>query len=60
MAPSDFEANVYDLGTTSVRLVRVANVVELVYSNKLEAKIIYAELSSRFNSAQDRLGSGLL
>lgn len=32
---TDFEAREFDLGMTSVRLVRVGNVVQLFYSNKI-------------------------
>jgi hypothetical protein len=45
---SDIEASEYDLGTTSVRLVRVGNVVQLLFSNKLEAKFYYDETATRF------------
>lgn len=48
MASSDFAAEEFDLGTTSVRLVRIGNVIQLIYSNKLDAKLLHAELSSRF------------
>jgi hypothetical protein len=53
MAASDFEASEYDVGTTSVRLVRVGSVIQVVFSNKSDAKIVYAELSSKFMNDQD-------
>lgn len=55
MASSDFVAEEYDLGTTSVMLVRVGNVIQLVYSNKIDARLLHAELSSRFKRIQDEL-----
>jgi hypothetical protein len=58
VASPDFEAKEYDLGTTSVRLVRVGTIIQLIYSNKLDARILYAELSSRFKNIQDEFKSG--
>ena len=37
---SDIEASEYDLGTTSVRLVRVGNVVQVLFSNKLDEVLL--------------------
>lgn len=56
MEPSDVEAREYDLGTTSVRLVRVGNMIQLLYSNKRDAGFLFAELSSRFKRIQNELG----
>jgi len=56
MADSDFEADAYDLGTTSVRLVRAGNVIQLIFNNKLDARLYYAEAASRFKRAEDELG----
>ena len=58
MASSDFEANAYDLGTTSVRLVRVGNVIELIFNNKLDARLYYVEAASRFKRMEDETGKG--
>ncbi len=58
MASSDFEANAYDLGTTSVRLMRVGNVIQLIFNNKLDARLYYAEAPSRFMRVEDELGKG--
>lgn len=38
---SDVEAREYDLGTTSVRLIRAGNVVQMFFSNKLDAKFYF-------------------
>ena len=57
MASSDFEANEYNLGTTSVRLIRVANVIQLVFSNKLDARLYYAEAASRFKTEEAKFGA---
>jgi hypothetical protein len=43
MSASDFEADAYDLGTTSVVLVRAGNVIQLVFNNRLDARVYYAE-----------------
>jgi hypothetical protein len=58
MTASDFEANAYDIGTTSVKLLRVGNVIQLIFSNKLDARLYYAEAASRFKRAEDELGRG--
>jgi hypothetical protein len=42
---SDADASECDLGTTSVGLVRVGNVVQAIFSNKLDAKLF----STRWN-----------
>ena len=57
-ASADFEARQFDLGTTSVRLLRVGSVIQLVFSNKLDARLYYAETASRFKRAEDELGKG--
>ena len=38
VASSDFESSGYDLGATSVRLIRVGNVVQIVFSKKAPSK----------------------
>jgi len=52
MASSDVESSEYDLGTTSVRLVRVGNIVQIFFSNKLEAKFFYNDTATRFKRAE--------
>jgi hypothetical protein len=58
VASSDFEANAYDLGTTSVRLVRVGNVIQPIFNNKLDARLYFAEAASRFRRVEDEPGKG--
>ncbi len=41
----DIEAKQFDIGTTSIRLVRVGNVIQILFSSPLEAKSLYYELS---------------
>ena len=53
--PADVEASDFDLGTTSVRLIRVGNIVQTVFSNKLDAKLFYDDVNSTFKSEEDRL-----
>ncbi len=57
--PSDVEASVYDLGTTSVKLVRVGNIVQIVFSNRHDARVVHAELASKFMKDQEKFGRGL-
>lgn len=44
-ASSDVDASEY-LGTTSVRLIMVGNVVHAIFSSKLEAKPFYDDVAS--------------
>jgi hypothetical protein len=37
----DVEARQFDIGTTSIRLVRVGNVIQILFSSPLEAKFLY-------------------
>jgi len=57
-ASSDAHASDFDLGTTSVRLVWVGNVVKAIFSSKLDAKLFYCDVKSTFKSEQDRLKFG--
>lgn len=52
---NDVESNQYDIGTTSIRLVRLGNVIQILFSNSLEAKYLYKELAERYKRAEDRL-----
>lgn len=51
----DVEASHYDIGTTSIRLIRVGNVIQILFSSPLEAKYLYNELAERYKRAEDRL-----
>ena len=53
--PTDVDASDFDLGTTSVRLMRVGNVVQAIFSNKLDAKLFYDDVESTFKSEEGRL-----
>ena len=53
MASSDFDVSEYDLGVTSVRLIRVGNVVQIVFSKKLAAELFYAGASARFKKDEE-------
>lgn len=53
MAPSDFESSEYDLGTTSVRLIRAGNVVQIVFSRMLTAEQFYAGVAARFKKDEE-------
>ena len=55
---SDFEVKEYDLGTTSVRLIRVGNVIQIFFSNKLEAKFLYDSISTRFKRMEEDFRKG--
>ena len=53
-ASSDFDASEYDLGTTSVRLILVGNVVQAIFSSKLEARLFYDDAASTFKREETR------
>ena len=53
MTALDFEANEYDLGVTSVRLIRVADVVQIIFSEKLAAQLFYAGAAARFKKDEE-------
>ena len=52
---SQIEASQYDIGTTSIRLVRIDSVIQIWLSSTLEAKYLYKELAERCKRAEDRL-----
>lgn len=56
MEASDFESSEYDLGTTSVELIRAGNVVQGVLGKKLNAAFYYAETAVRFKKTEEKLG----
>ncbi len=43
----DVESSKYDIGTTSIRLVRVGNVIQILFSSSLEAGYLYRELAEK-------------
>ncbi len=43
---SDVEESEYDLGTTSVRLFRVGNIIQILFSKKLDARFLYADVAA--------------
>jgi len=51
----DVEGSRNDIGTASIRLVRAGNLVQILFSNPLEAKYLYRELTERYKRAQERL-----
>ena len=51
---NDVEAYEYDIGVTSVRLIRVGNVIQILFSKKLSAKIICQELVEKFKRDQEQ------
>ena len=52
---ADVESSQYDIGTTSIKLVRVGNVIQIVFSSSIESKYLYKELAERYKRAQDKL-----
>lgn len=52
---NDVESNRYDIGTTSIRLVRVGNIIQIIFSSSLEAGYLYKELAARYKRAEDKL-----
>lgn len=52
---NDVEVRQFDIGTTSIRLIRVGNVIQILFSSSLEAKFLYKELAEKYKRAEDRL-----
>ncbi len=52
---SDVESKKYDIGTTSIKLIRLGNVIQIWFSSSLEAKYLYRELAERYKRAEDKL-----
>lgn len=51
----DVESSQFDIGTTSIKLVRVGNVIQIVFSSSIEARYLYKELAERYKRAEDKL-----
>ncbi len=51
----DVEENQFDVGTTSIRLIRVGNIIQILFSSSLEAKYLYKELAQRYKGAEEKL-----
>jgi hypothetical protein len=51
----DIESSQYDIGTTSIRLVGIGNVIQILFSSPLEAGYLYQELAKRYKRAERRL-----
>ncbi|MBI2127430.1 MAG: hypothetical protein HYU02_09005 [Thaumarchaeota archaeon] len=51
----DVESSQFDMGTTSIKLVRVGNVIQIVFSSSIEARYLYKELAERYKRAEDKL-----
>jgi hypothetical protein len=58
MLSKDVDGSQFDIGTTSIRLVRAGNVVQILFSSALEAKLLYTELFEKYKRAEDRLKRG--
>jgi hypothetical protein len=54
----DIEASQFDIGTTSIRLVRVGNVIQAIFSSSLEARFLYGELAERYKRAETSFKGG--
>jgi hypothetical protein len=53
----DVESDQFDIGTTSIKLVRVGNVLQILFSSPLEAEYLNRELVERYKRAEERLKS---
>jgi hypothetical protein len=51
----DVEASQYDIGVSSVRLIRVGNVIQILFSKAPAAKQLYADLARKYKRFQDEL-----
>ena len=53
----DVEGKQFDIGTTSIRLVRVGNVIQIAFSNSLEAAFLFKELAEKYKRDEERMKS---
>lgn len=51
----DVEGSQFDIGTNPIRLVRVGNVVQAVFSGALEARLLYQDLSENHERKEHAL-----
>ncbi len=52
---NDVEASQFDIGLTSIRLVRVGNVIQIVFSSSREARFLYKDLAERHKRDKEAL-----
>ena len=52
----DIESNQFDIGTTSIRLIRAGNVIQMLFSNKFDAKILYREIVEKYKRDETEYG----
>lgn len=50
----EVEASQFDIGTTSIRLVRVGNVIQIVFSSSLEARFLHGEIAEKYKQAESK------
>jgi len=52
---NDVEAKQFDIGATSIRLVRAGNVIQIVFRSPLEAAFLFKELADNYERDEERL-----
>jgi hypothetical protein len=52
---NDVESVHFDIGSTSIKLIRMGNVIQVIFSSTLETKFLYKELAERYKQAEDKL-----
>ena len=55
MSNDDVDARRFDIGTTSIRLVHVGNVVQILFRSSLEAKFLFRGLAEKHKRAEAKL-----
>jgi hypothetical protein len=55
VSPSDVQASEFALGDTSVRVIRVGNIIQVVFSKKMEAEYYYADAAAGFKSDEEAM-----
>lgn len=51
----DIESGQFDIGTTSIRIVRMGDVIQLLFSGPLGAGYLHRELAERHGRAEEKL-----
>ena len=50
----DIESSEYDLVTNTISLIRIGNIVQVLFSQKIAAKVFYMELAAKFKRDQEQ------
>ncbi len=55
MLSDDVEGSKFGVGTSSIRLVRVGNLIQILFSSPVEARYLYRELAEMYKRDERKL-----